>query len=73
MKGCAALGQTNTGKNLSRRRKGSCRQKLVFTIAPLRLLALETLTIAEPGGRACNLVTGDEEILVETQGMVCRP
>ena len=58
------LGETNTGKTYHAiQRLMACGQGVY--LAPLRLLALENFEWMNSEGSPCNLLTGEEEILVE--------
>lgn len=64
------LGQTNTGKTYHAVERLMQASNGVY-LAPLRILALENFEKLNREGVPCNLVTGEEEILVENARHVC--
>ena len=64
------LGETNTGKTYQAIEKLKQSKKGVY-LAPLRILALENFEKLNKEGVSCNLITGEEEILVEEANHVC--
>ncbi len=64
------LGETNTGKTYQAVECLKHAEKGVY-LAPLRILALENFEKLNKEGVPCNLITGEEEILVEGAKHVC--
>lgn len=64
------LGETNTGKTYQAVERLKQAEKGVY-LAPLRILALENFEKLNEEGVPCNLITGEEEILVEKARHVC--
>jgi len=64
------LGETNTGKTYQAVERLKQSKKGVY-LAPLRILALENFEKLNKEGVPCNLITGEEEILVEKANHVC--
>lgn len=64
------LGQTNTGKTYHAIERLKRSEKGVY-LAPLRILALENYEKLNRDGVPCNLITGEEELLVENASHVC--
>lgn len=64
------LGQTNTGKTYQAVERLKQASNGVY-LAPLRILALENFEKLNREGVPCNLITGEEEILVENARHVC--
>lgn len=64
------LGETNTGKTYQAVERLKQSNKGVY-LAPLRILALENYEKLNNDGVPCNLVTGEEELLVEKAKHVC--
>lgn len=64
------LGQTNTGKTYQAVERLMQAANGVY-LAPLRILALENYEKLNREGVPCNLVTGEEEILVDNARHVC--
>lgn len=58
------LGDTNTGKTYNAMQRLKAAQSGIY-LSPLRILALENYERLNEEGIKCNLVTGEEEILVE--------
>jgi len=64
------LGETNTGKTYQAVERLKQSEKGVY-LAPLRILALENFEKLNKEGVPCNLITGEEEILVEDATHTC--
>jgi ATP-dependent RNA helicase SUPV3L1/SUV3 len=64
------LGETNTGKTYQAIQRLKQSQNGVY-LAPLRILALENYERLNREGVPCNLITGEEEMLVEGAKHVC--
>lgn len=64
------LGETNTGKTYNALERLKQVEKGCY-LAPLRILALENYEKLNREGVPCNLVTGEEELLVENAKHVC--
>ncbi|HAN20097.1 MAG: RNA helicase [Clostridiales bacterium GWF2_36_10] len=64
------LGETNTGKTYQAVERLKQANKGVY-LAPLRILALENYEKLNKEGVPCNLITGEEEMLVESAKHVC--
>ena len=58
------LGETNTGKTYNAMQRLKQARKGIY-LSPLRILALENYERLNNEGVKCNLITGEEEILVE--------
>lgn len=64
------LGDTNTGKTYQAIQRLKLSKKGIY-LAPLRILALENYEKLNKDGIPCNLITGEEEILVDGANHVC--
>lgn len=58
------LGETNTGKTYNAIERLKSKQKGIY-LSPLRILALENYERLNKEGVLCNLLTGEEEIIIE--------
>lgn len=58
------LGETNTGKTYNAIERLKSEQKGIY-LSPLRILALENYERLNKEGVLCNLLTGEEEIIIE--------
>ncbi|MDP4178556.1 MAG: DEAD/DEAH box helicase [Bacillota bacterium] len=58
------LGDTNTGKTYNAMQKLKAARKGIY-LSPLRILALENYERMNKDGVKCNLITGEEEIIIE--------
>lgn len=64
------LGETNTGKTYQALQRLKSAERGIYLV-PLRILALENFERLNADGIPCNLVTGEEEVLVEGATHVC--
>lgn len=64
------LGETNTGKTYNAMMRLKECNKGVY-LSPLRILALENYERLNREGVKCNLITGEEEIIVEGANHIC--